>query len=80
MNVPINLVIGKIKMDRKIKVYDIKDALRLVREIHPTATMQGSTYDWSFYVNDLLVAIALCNRRVKRDEWMLTIKRINNND
>ena len=65
-------------MPPKMKVYSIEDALKEVRKVFPNATKQGSTFDWGFYVDGKLVAEAVCNRRVKRDEWTLTICRETN--
>lgn len=54
-------------------VSSIDEALKLVRDVYPTATKEGSTFDYSFWVAGKLVALAIANRRVKRNEWKLTI-------
>ena len=46
-----------------MKVESIDEALKIVREKHPSATREGSTFDWSFWVDGKVVAVATLRRR-----------------
>ena len=52
-------------------VTSIDDALVEVRKQYPTATKEG--FDWSFWVDGKLVAIAEDFRKSRTPKWNLTI-------
>ncbi len=54
-------------------ITNIDEALKIVREKYPSAYREGSTFDWSFWVDNKLVATAIMNRRAKINKWELTI-------
>jgi hypothetical protein len=56
-----------------IKVYSLEEAVSKVRERYPTATAEGSTFDWCFFVGDLIVAEMKTNRRSREASWKLDI-------
>ena len=56
-----------------MKCYSIDKALEIVRKKYPTATREGSTFDWSFWLDGELVATAIMYRRMKRDCWELIV-------
>ncbi len=57
---------------KPIKVFSLEEAVLKVREKYPSATAEGSTFDWSFWVSGKVVANMVTNRRSKKHEWMLT--------
>lgn len=56
-----------------IKVTSVDEALAIVRQKHPNARAEGSTFDWSFWVGDAVVAEMRTNRRSKEHSWNLVI-------
>ena len=54
-------------------VTSIEEALVEVRKRYPTATIQGSTFDWSFWVDGKVVAIAEDFRKCRKPKWNLKI-------
>ena len=46
-----------------MKVESVDEALKIVRKKYPSATKEGSTFDWSFWVDGKVVAVATLRRR-----------------
>ena len=58
---------------KPIKVFSLEEAVSLVRKSYPEAVPEGSTYDWSFWVGEEVVAEMKTNRRSKEYSWKLVI-------
>lgn len=64
---------GSTRGSWKMKVHSLEEALVEVRRRYPFARAEGSTFDWSFFVGDAIVAEMKTNRRSKRSVWELVI-------